>query len=129
MIGVVLGLSTLLFHSSVLFFTMRLAALAENMEFSLGGLYAVAVGLRRRCACADVEVEERRLSAEPILRASKPVHWSSSLELELPLPFIVDFGLDLLAEIVSTVLSDVEVLRMAFAPISRSGDVLSESEP
>jgi hypothetical protein len=51
MIGVVRGLSTLLFQSaSWLLLTIRRAALAVNIEFSLGGLYDVAVGLRRRLA-------------------------------------------------------------------------------
>lgn len=106
---------------------MRRAALAENMEFSLGGLHDAAVGLRRRWArltgTEEPEfVEERRLSADPILRASEPVHCSSS-ELELSLlP-----GADLPSEAFSTTLN--EVLRIAFDPISRSGDVLSESEP
>ena len=48
-IGVVRGLSTLFFQSASWFLTtIRRAALAENMEFSLGGLHEVAVGLRRR---------------------------------------------------------------------------------
>ena len=50
-IGVVRGLSTLFFHSASGFLgTMRRAALAENIEFSFGGLHdaVAAVGLRRR---------------------------------------------------------------------------------
>lgn len=106
---------------------MRRAALALNMEFSFGGLHDAAVGLRRRCArlmgTEEPEfVEERRLSAEPILRASDVGHVSSS-ELEL----LLLWGADLSGEVVSTALR--EVLRTAFEPISRSGDVLSESDP
>jgi hypothetical protein len=51
MTGAVRGLSTLFFQSgSRSLLTIRRAALAENMAFSLGGLPVAAVGLRRRCA-------------------------------------------------------------------------------
>ena len=63
-------------------------------------------------------VDERRLRAEPILRASEPVHFSSSELDKLPV-FSGDAAF-------STTLSDD--LRMLLLPISRSGDVLSESE-
>lgn len=101
---------------------MRRAALAENIAFSFGGLQAVAVGLRRRWVrLTGTEpwfIEERRLMADPILRASELVHFSSS-ELELPL---LSAGVE---SAFSTVLND-EVRTLL--PISRSGDVLSESE-
>jgi hypothetical protein len=101
---------------------MRRAAPAEKIEFSLGGLPDAAVGLRRRCARAEAPlVEERRLMAELILRASELDHFSSS-ELVLPL-FSAE---DLLGEAFSTMFKDD--LRMALLPISRSGDVFSESE-
>jgi hypothetical protein len=120
MIGVVLGLSTLLTPSKSGFLpTILLAALAENMLlFSDGGLCDcdVAVGLRRRCA--DV-VDERRLSAEPILRASDEGQRSDSEELEPP-------GEVLPGDAFSTTCRDDDVLRMALLPISRRGDVLSD---
>lgn len=124
MMGVVRGLSTLFFQSAswLLLTTMRRAALAENIEFSFGGLHAVAVGLRRRWArLTGTEpwfVEERRLMADPILRASELVHFSSS-ELEFPL---FSAGIE---SAFSTILND-EVRTLL--PISRSGDALSESE-
>jgi len=88
--GVTRGLSTLFFQSaSWTDLTMRRAAPAERREFSLGGLPIVAaVGLRRRCArftgTDPPFVEERRLIACPICRASDGVHFSPS-ELEWPL--------------------------------------------
>ncbi len=105
-IGVTRGLSTLFFQSaSWLDLTMRRAAPAERREFSLGGLPTVAaVGLRRRCARftgTDPLVEERRLMACPICRASDSVHFSSS-ELDWPL-FPSGAGPD---EAFSTVLND-----------------------
>ena len=76
-IGADLGLRTLFFQSaSRSLLTIRRAALAENIAFSFGGLHAVAaVGLRRRCVrlAAVTEpwfVEDRRLIADPIFRAS-----------------------------------------------------------
>lgn len=121
-IGVVRGLRTLAFQSASFLPTMRRAALAENMEFSLGGLPDVAVGLRRRWARLigrePVPVKERRFMAVPILRASELDHLSSS-ELELPLSLGGDesaFWTWLRAEVRTLV------------PISRRGEVLSESE-
>jgi hypothetical protein len=116
-IGVVLGLNTLRFCSKSAFLpTMRRAALAENIEFSDGGECDAAVGLRLRCA--DV-VDERRLSAEPILRASEEGQRPDSEELEPP-------GDVFSGDAFSTTCRDVDVLRMALLPISRRGDVLSD---
>lgn len=76
-IGAVLGLSTLFFQSpSRSLLTIRRAALADSMAFSFGGLHEVAaVGLLRlwvRLIAAPEFpfIEERRLIADPILRAS-----------------------------------------------------------
>jgi hypothetical protein len=115
--GVVRGLSTLrLWSRSGFRPTILRAALAENIEFSEGGECDAAVGLRRRCA--DV-VDERRLSAEPILRASEEGQRSDSEELEPP-------GDVFSGDAFSTTCRDVDVLRMALLPISRRGDVLSD---
>lgn len=133
-IGAVRGLRTLVFQStSRSLFTIRRAALAENIVFSFGGLHDVAaVGLRRRCvrfmgATDPPLVEERRLIAVPILRASeRSKNFSSSDPEELP-----QLSAGVTSEEVGTFWTLLKLDgRTVFVPISRNGEIgeLSEAD-